>query len=206
MSEHVECSQEVETIAHITHTIRCMRCIRPHDWHEHAYQLTSGRCRHRLLATRSAEQNLGLASIQVQLGEQQSEDVARDVLISPSLILRCAGYQADARRGRSYGSDEFNTAATRSTGPSMPDPSGILHISLIRMINHIIPCRQHHQVCHQTVQWIHRCDKIRHAQRQKQSISSSSGLNRLGGDVTFPHPRSHPFLDVLLSHPKNGCD
>ena len=106
---------------HLIHRIRCMHGIRPHDWHEHAYQFTSGRCHHSLLATRSAEQNLGLASIQVQLGETQSEDVAcGDVLIRPSLVLRCAGYQADARRGRSYGSDECTSTGAQQP-PDQPD-------------------------------------------------------------------------------------
>ena len=95
MSVHVEWLQEVEAIMHLIHTVRCMYGICPHDWRQHAYQLTSGRCRHSLSA---AEQNLDLASVHVQLGELQSEDVAcGDVLISPSLFLRCTGYQADAR-------------------------------------------------------------------------------------------------------------
>ena len=90
--------KKLRAIVHFIRTARCMHGIRPHDWHQHAYQLTSGRCHHSLLATRSAEQNLGLASIQAQLGELPCEDVAcGDVLISPSLLLRCTGYQADAR-------------------------------------------------------------------------------------------------------------
>ena len=75
----------------------------------------------------------------------------------------------------------------------------ILHISLI------IPCRQHHAVCCQTVQWIlhyrHTTSLADAAlKRQKQSISSSSGLNRVGGDVSLPSQSqsSQPILPTVV--------
>ena len=75
----------------------------------------------------------------------------------------------------------------------------ILHISLI------IPCRQHHAVCCQTVQWtLHYRDKPGGGdaapKRQKPSISSSSGLNRLGGDVSLPSQSqsSQPILPTVV--------
>ena len=68
----------------------------------------------------------------------------------------------------------------------------ILHISLI------IPCRQHHAVCRQTVQWILHyrhttslAEEMQRLKRQKQSISSSSGLNRLGVMSLCRHSRNH---------------
>ena len=72
----------------------------------------------------------------------------------------------------------------------------ILHISLI------ISCRQHHAVCHQTVQWTlhYRHTTSLAEERQKQSISSSSGLNRLGGDVSLPSQSqsSQPILPTVV--------
>ena len=86
--------------------------------------------------------------------------------------------------------------------PPPPDPP-----HLIRMIDPIIPCRQHHQVYHQTVQWIQRCRRVTNqagnpaVKQQKQSISSSSGLNRLGGDVTLPSQSqpSQPILPTVVA-------
>ena len=44
-------------VVHLLHAVRCMYGICPHDRHQHAHQLTSGRRRHSVLATRSAEQD-----------------------------------------------------------------------------------------------------------------------------------------------------
>ena len=63
MSEHVEWLQEVQTTVHLIHSVRCMRSIRPHNLHQHAYHITSGRCMHSIVATRSAAQSLGPACI-----------------------------------------------------------------------------------------------------------------------------------------------
>ena len=77
----------------------------------------------------------------------------------------------------------------------------ILHISLI------IPCRQHHAVCCRTVQWILHCrhttslaEETQRLNGKKKSISSSSGLNRLGGDVSLPSQSqsSQPILPTVV--------
>ena len=87
--------------------------------------------------------------------------------------------------------------------PTPPDenmsdpPPGPPHISLI------IPCCQHHAVYYPTVQWIHHCRHMTNLtalKRQKQSISSSSGLNRLGGDISVPSQSqsSQPILPTVV--------
>ena len=74
----------------------------------------------------------------------------------------------------------------------------ILHISLI------IPCRQHHAVCYQTVQWIHHyrhtIDLAEEIQRLNGKNSPLSGLNRLGNDVSLPSQSqsSQPILPTVV--------
>ena len=64
----------------------------------------------------------------------------------------------------------------------MPDPRTRTCQILLRIlrISLIIPCRQHHAVCHQTVQWIHHC---------RRTTNLAEEIQRLNGKNSPFHPQ-----------------
>ena len=175
MSENVEWSQEVKTTLHLIHSVRCMHGICPHNWYSHAYHITSGRC---MRSVGASGQAIKPMAIEVDPWDPPDEP-----------------HQPDDQQPPDQPDHRTNTCRVLQTSqpdqhdrpdhPMPPAPPGVLPDS---PVDPPLPPKPRGGPA---------------GKRQKQSISSSSGLNRLGGAVPLPsqpHP-SQPILLTVVSSP-----
>ena len=147
--------KEVKTPLHLIHSARCVRGICPHNWHQHAYHITSRRCTHSVVATRSAAHRLhqnAIGKITSQSRSTQSCSSVRHSFSDAPAINRCR-----IPRIRQMNLISLTTSSRLSTGSSYARSKTsestrtcwihrrILQISLIRTIDPIIPCHLRRQ-------------------------------------------------------------